>query len=33
VMFKGKILKIYDAQEADLESIGLLMAGIVDKET
>jgi general nucleoside transport system ATP-binding protein len=33
VMFKGKILKIFDAHEADLESIGLLMAGITDKET
>ena len=32
VMFKGRILKIFDAQEADIESIGLLMAGIVDKE-
>ncbi len=33
VMFKGKILKIFDAHEADIESIGLLMAGIADKET
>jgi general nucleoside transport system ATP-binding protein len=32
VMFKGQILKIFEAHEADLESIGLLMAGIVDKE-
>ncbi|PWB53957.1 MAG: ABC transporter ATP-binding protein [Anaerolineales bacterium] len=32
VMFKGRILKIFDAHEANLESIGLLMAGIVDKE-
>jgi ABC-type uncharacterized transport system ATPase subunit len=32
VMFKGQILKIFDAHEADIESIGLLMAGIVDKE-
>jgi len=32
VMFKGKILKIFDANEADIKSIGLLMAGIVDKE-
>jgi ABC-type uncharacterized transport system ATPase subunit len=32
VMFKGKILKIIDANEADIKSIGLLMAGIVDKE-
>ena len=32
VMFKGRILKIFEANEADLESIGLLMAGIVDKE-
>jgi general nucleoside transport system ATP-binding protein len=32
VMFKGKILKIFSAHEANLESIGLLMAGIVDKE-
>ena len=32
VMFKGKILKIFDTQEANIESIGLLMAGIVDKE-
>ncbi len=33
VMFKGNILKIFDAKDADLASIGLLMAGIVDKET
>ncbi len=32
VMFKGNILKIVNAHEANLESIGLLMAGIVDKE-
>jgi ABC-type uncharacterized transport system ATPase subunit len=32
VMFKGRILKIFEANEANLESIGLLMAGIVDKE-
>jgi general nucleoside transport system ATP-binding protein len=32
VMFKGRILKIFNANEANLESIGLLMAGIVDKE-
>jgi ABC-type uncharacterized transport system ATPase subunit len=32
VMFKGRILKIFDADEADIESIGLLMAGVVDKE-
>jgi general nucleoside transport system ATP-binding protein len=32
VMFKGNILKIFNAHEANLESIGLLMAGIVDKE-
>jgi ABC-type uncharacterized transport system ATPase subunit len=33
VMFKGNILKIFDAKDADLASIGLLMAGIGDKET
>ena len=33
VMFKGKILRIFDEQEADIESIGLLMAGIEAKET
>ena len=33
VMFKGRILKIFNAQEAELESIGLLMAGITDKES
>ena len=32
VMFKGNILKIFDADEADIESIGLLMAGVVDRE-
>ena len=32
VMFKGKILKIFNANDADLDSIGLLMAGIVSKE-
>lgn len=32
VMFKGKILKIFDAHEAEIERIGLLMAGIMDKE-
>jgi ABC-type uncharacterized transport system ATPase subunit len=32
VMFKGRILKIFNANEATLESIGLLMAGIVNKE-
>lgn len=32
VMFKGQILKIFSAQDADIENIGLLMAGIVDKE-
>jgi simple sugar transport system ATP-binding protein len=32
VIFKGNILKIYDTQDANIESIGLLMAGIVDKE-
>lgn len=33
VIFKGKILKVFDAPEADIESIGLLMAGIESKET
>lgn len=33
VMFKGKILKIFEAHEAKLERIGLLMAGITDRET
>jgi ABC-type uncharacterized transport system ATPase subunit len=32
VMFKGQILQIFEAKEANLESIGLLMAGIVNKE-
>jgi general nucleoside transport system ATP-binding protein len=32
VMFKGRILKIFEAQEASIESIGCLMAGIVDQE-
>ncbi len=31
VMFKGQILKIFDAREADINTIGLLMAGIADK--
>jgi ABC-type uncharacterized transport system ATPase subunit len=33
VIFKGKILKVFNAPEADIESIGLLMAGIESKET
>lgn len=33
VMFKGRILKIFDAKEANLENIGLLMAGIEDQVT
>ena len=33
VMFRGRILKIFDAQDADIESIGLLMAGIEGMET
>jgi len=32
VMFKGRILRIFDAHEAEIEKIGLLMAGIMDKE-
>jgi len=32
VMFKGRILEICDAQEASIERIGCLMAGIVDQE-
>jgi simple sugar transport system ATP-binding protein len=33
VMFRGRILKIFDAKDANIESIGLLMAGIESKET
>lgn len=33
VMFKGRLLQIFDAQEANIETIGLLMAGIESKET
>jgi simple sugar transport system ATP-binding protein len=32
VMFKGQILKIFGAQDADFENIGLLMAGITGPE-
>jgi ABC-type uncharacterized transport system ATPase subunit len=32
VMFKGNILKIFNTKEANIESIGLLMAGIQDSE-
>jgi general nucleoside transport system ATP-binding protein len=30
VLFKGQILGIFDEQEADIEKIGLLMAGVTD---
>ena len=32
VIFQGEILDVIDAEEADIEKIGLLMAGVRDGE-
>jgi ABC-type uncharacterized transport system ATPase subunit len=31
VLFKGQVMGIFDAREANLEQIGLLMAGVTDE--